>query len=149
MTIEEKLRQLKELREKALKGGGEERIKRQHAKGKLTARERIEYLLDDGSFMEIGMFITHRNPDIRGRYLGDGIVAGFGTVDGRPVAVFAHDFTVIGGTVSGTNARKIVQIMDTALRVGIPVIGLNDSGGARIQDGVESLGGYAENCGYG
>ncbi len=144
MNIEEKLKQLKELRERAFKGGGEERIKRQHSKGKLTARERIDYLLDEGSFMEIGMFVTHRNPDIKEKYLGDGVVAGFGTIDGRPVAVFAHDFTVIGGTISESNAKKIVQIMDTALRVGIPVIGLNDSGGARIQDGVGSLAGYAE-----
>lgn len=144
MNIEEKLRQLKELRERAFKGGGEERIKEQHSKGKLTARERIDYLLDEGSFMEIGMFVTHRNPDIKDKYLGDGVVAGFGTIDGRPVAVFAHDFTVIGGTISESNAKKIVQIMDTALRVGIPVIGLNDSGGARIQDGVGSLAGYAE-----
>jgi propionyl-CoA carboxylase beta chain len=144
MSIEEKLKQLKEYREKALKGGGEERIKRQHEKGKLTARERIEYLLDEGSFMEIGMFVTHRNPDVKEKYLGDGVIAGFGTIDGRPVAIFAHDFTVMGGTISESNAKKIVQIMDTALRVGIPVIGLNDSGGARIQDGVGSLGGYAE-----
>ncbi len=144
MSIEEKLRQLKELKRKVYEGGGAERIKRQHYKGKLTARERIEYLLDEGSFMEIGVFVTHRNPDVKQKYYGDGVIAGFGTIDGRPVGIFAHDFTVIGGTISESNAKKIVQVMDTAMRVGVPVIGLNDSGGARIQDGVASLGGYAE-----
>jgi len=127
-------------------GGGETRIKKQHQKRKLTARERIEYLLDEGSFEEIGMLVTHRTTDFGMQdqlYLGDGVVTGYGTISGRMVYIFAQDFTVFGGALSETHAEKICKIMDHALKVGAPLIGLNDSGGARIQEGVESLAGYA------
>jgi propionyl-CoA carboxylase beta chain len=133
--------------EAALAGGGSERIERQHRAGKLTARERLERLLDAGSFVEIGRFVTHRATDFGmqdQRVPGDGVVTGYGTIDGRLVCVFAQDFTVFGGSLGAAHAQKIVRIMDHALRVGAPVIGLNDSGGARIQEGVESLGGYAD-----
>ena len=128
-------------------GGGEERIKKQHAKKKLTARERVDYLLDEGSFEEIGVLVTHRTTDFgmeKEIYFGDGVVTGYGTVNGRLVYVFAQDFTVFGGALSETHAEKICKIMDQAVKVGAPVIGLNDSGGARIQEGVKSLGGYAD-----
>ncbi|HFA51486.1 MAG TPA: acyl-CoA carboxylase subunit beta [Bacteroidetes bacterium] len=128
-------------------GGGEARIKKQHAKGKLTARERIHFLLDDGSFEEIGMFVTHRTKEFgmeNQRFPGDGVVTGYGTVNGRLTYVFAQDFTVFGGSLSETHAEKICKIMDLAVKNGAPVIGLNDSGGARIQEGVRSLGGYAD-----
>ena len=128
-------------------GGGEARIERQHQKGKLTARERIHFLLDKGSFEEIGMFVTHRCVDFgmeKQKYYGDGVVTGYGSIDGRIVYVFAQDFTVFGGSLSETQAEKICKIMDMALKNGAPVIGLNDSGGARIQEGVQSLGGYAD-----
>ena len=131
----------------ALKGGGEERIKSQHRKGKLTARERIHFLLDEGSFEEIGMLVTHRATDFgldKEKYPGDGVVTGYGTIDGRQVYVFAQDFTVFGGSLSETHAEKICKIMDLAMQNGCPVIGLNDSGGARIQEGVVSLAGYAD-----
>lgn len=131
----------------AVKGGGEKRIESQHKKGKLTARERITILLDEGSFEEIGMFVTHRSQDFgmeKEIYLGDGVVTGYGTVDGRLVYVFSQDFTVFGGSLSETHAEKICKIMDLAMKNGAPVIGLNDSGGARIQEGVVSLGGYAD-----
>jgi propionyl-CoA carboxylase beta chain len=131
----------------AEKGGGEERIARQHQSGKLTARERIDMFLDAGSFVELDRFKTHRCSDFgmgEQRILGDGVVTGYGLVEGRQVFVFAQDFTVFGGSLSETNAAKIVKIMDTAMRVGAPVIGLNDSGGARIQEGVKSLAGYAD-----
>jgi propionyl-CoA carboxylase beta chain len=131
----------------ALKGGGEKRIEAQHKKGKLTARERIDLLLDPGSFEEIGMFVTHRSTDFgmeKEQYLGDGVVTGYGTVNGRLVYVFSQDFTVFGGSLSETHAEKICKIMDLAMENGAPVIGLNDSGGARIQEGVVSLGGYAD-----
>src|SRR6478736_3056218 len=131
----------------ALAGGGPARVERQHGAGKLTARERIARLLDPGSFVEIGRFVTHRATDFgmqEQRIPGDGVVTGYGTVDGRRVFVFAQDFTVFGGSLGAAHAQKIVRIMDHALRVGAPVIGLNDSGGARIQEGVESLGGYAD-----
>src|SRR5262245_4287454 len=134
-------------RQSARAGGGPERIARQHASSRLTARERIELLLDRGSFLERGVFVTHDCTDFGigdRRPTGDGVVCGHGTIDGRPVAVFAQDFTVFGGTLSLSNARKITQIMDLALQNGTPIIGLNDSGGARIQEGVKSLGGYAE-----
>lgn len=137
---------LKELRQKALLAGGQERIDDQHKKGKLTARERIELLLDPGSFEEIGMFVQHRSTDFgveKQKYLGDGVVTGHGKIKGRPVAVFSQDFTVFGGSLSEAHAEKICRIIDHALKLGIPVIGLNDSGGARIQEGVVSLGGYA------
>ncbi|MCB0618656.1 MAG: methylmalonyl-CoA carboxyltransferase, partial [Saprospiraceae bacterium] len=147
MDIQEKVRQLVVQRERARLGGGEKRIASQHRKGKLTARERIDLLLDDGSFEEYDMFVTHRCHDFgleQEQYLGDGVVTGRGTIDGRVVYVFAQDFTVFGGSLSETYAQKICKIMDQALKVGAPIIGLNDSGGARIQEGVRSLAGYAE-----
>jgi propionyl-CoA carboxylase beta chain len=128
-------------------GGGQARIESQHKKGKLTARERLHFLLDEGSFEEIGMFVTHRSTEFgmqREKYLGDGVVTGYGTIHGRLVYVFSQDFTVFGGSLSETHAEKICKIMDLALKNGAPVIGLNDSGGARIQEGVVSLGGYAD-----
>ena len=145
-----KQNQIEELlskREQARMGGGEERIKSQHKKGKFTARERIEKVLDEGSFEEYDMFVTHRCTDFgleNEHYMGDGVVTGRGTIDGRVVFVFAQDFTVFGGSLSETFARKICKIMDQAIKVGAPVIGINDSGGARIQEGVNSLAGYAE-----
>ena len=136
-----------EMRAEALKGGGEKRIEKQHQKGKLTARERVNLLLDKGSFEEIDAFVTHRS-DAFGlgnqKILGDGIITGYGKINGRPVYVFSQDFTVFGGSLSETFAEKMCKIMDLALKNGIPLIGLNDSGGARIQEGVSSLGGYAE-----
>ena len=131
----------------AKQGGGDARIAAQHKKGKLTARERLHFLLDEGSFEEIGMLVTHRATDFgidKEKYLGDGVVTGFGTINGRLVYVFAQDFTVFGGSLSETHAKKICRIMDLAMQNGAPVIGLNDSGGARIQEGVVSLGGYAD-----
>ncbi|MHB1105578.1 MAG: acyl-CoA carboxylase subunit beta [Lutibacter sp.] len=128
-------------------GGGEIRIEKQHAKKKLTARERVQYLLDEGSFEEMGLLVTHRSTDFgmeKELYFGDGVVTGFGTINGRLVYVFAQDFTVFGGALSETHAEKICKIMDQAVKVGAPIIGLNDSGGARIQEGVRSLGGYAD-----
>ncbi|MDR3704311.1 MAG: acyl-CoA carboxylase subunit beta [Paludibacteraceae bacterium] len=147
MDNTEKLEQLIELREKAKLGGGQKRIDSQHNKGKFTARERIEMLLDEGSFEELDMFVTHRCTDFgleKETYLGDGVVTGSGTVDGRLVYVFAQDFTVFGGSLSETFALKICKVMDMAMKMGAPVIGINDSGGARIQEGVQSLAGYAE-----
>ena len=141
------MRRLDEMNEKALLGGGVERIKKQHEGGKLTARERVDLLLDPGSFVEIGRFVTHRSTDFgmeNQKVLGDGVVTGHGAVDGRKVFVFAQDFTVFGGSLSGAYAQKICKVMDAAMKVGAPVIGLNDSGGARIQEGVESLAGYAD-----
>lgn len=138
---------LQQKRDEAKLGGGKERIEAQHAKGKLTARERIHFLLDEGSFEEIGMLVTHRSTDFgmeKQQYLGDGVVTGYGTVNGRLVYVFSQDFTVFGGSLSETHAEKICKIMDLAMKNGAPVIGLNDSGGARIQEGVVSLGGYAD-----
>ncbi|CAH1000342.1 Propionyl-CoA carboxylase beta chain [Neolewinella maritima] len=128
-------------------GGGQKRIDKQHQKGKLTARERITYLLDAGSFEEIGALVTHRTTDFDMQdqvFLGDGVVTGYGAIDGRLVYVFAQDFTVFGGSLSETHAEKICKVMDMAVKVGAPLIGLNDSGGARIQEGVRSLGGYAD-----
>jgi methylmalonyl-CoA decarboxylase subunit alpha len=147
MALENKISELLDKREKAKLGGGEERIKSQHKKGKLTARERVEKLLDEGSFEEYDMFVTHRCRDFgleNEQYLGDGVITGRGTIDGRVVFVFSQDFTVFGGSLSETFARKICKIMDQAMKVGAPVIGINDSGGARIQEGVNSLAGYAE-----
>ncbi|MFN1834618.1 acyl-CoA carboxylase subunit beta [Balneola sp. MJW-20] len=142
-----KVERLQKLREDALKGGGEARIKKQHDKGKLTARERIDLLLDKGSFEEVDKFVTHRSSAFgldKQQILGDGVVTGYGTIHGRPVYVFSQDFTVFGGSLSETHAEKICKIMDLAMKNGVPLIGLNDSGGARIQEGVSSLGGYAE-----
>ena len=128
-------------------GGGQKRIDKQHAKGKLTAHERIHFLLDEGSFEEMGALVTHRTKDFdmdKQIIYGDGVVTGYGTINGRQVCVFSQDFTVFGGALSETHAEKICKIMDMALKIGVPVIGLNDSGGARIQEGVRSLGGYAD-----
>jgi propionyl-CoA carboxylase beta chain len=146
MTRDEILR-LRELRTQAMLGGGEKRIEQQHGRGKLTARERLDLLLDPGSFVEFDAFVTHRATDFgldQERYLGDGVVTGHGTIDGRLVFVFSQDFTVFGGSLSEAHAEKICKIMDLAVQVGAPIIGLNDSGGARIQEGVVSLGGYAD-----
>src|SRR5688500_4543796 len=138
------------LREKSLlaeKGGGEARVEKQRASGKMTARGRIDFFLDEGSFEEFDKFVVHRSTDFglsEQKYLGDGVVTGHGLVDGREVFVFAQDFTVFGGSLSETHAQKICKVMDFALKVGAPVVGLNDSGGARIQEGVVSLGGYAD-----
>jgi propionyl-CoA carboxylase beta chain len=138
---------LDDLDRRAEEGGGAERVRRQHDAGKLTARERIELLFDAGSFEEVDKFVTHRCRDFgmeRQIIPGDGVVAGSGRIDGRLVYAFAQDFTVFGGSLSETNAAKIVKIMDLAMKMGAPVVGLNDSGGARIQEGVVSLGGYAD-----
>ncbi len=146
-SIEDKLKELQTLREQARMGGGEKRIEAQHGKGKYTARERIERLLDEGSFEEFDMFVTHRQSEFgleKQQYLSDGVVTGHGTINGRQVLVFSQDFTVLGGSLGEMFAKKIVKIMDYAVKVGAPVIGLNDSGGARIQEGVLSLGGYAD-----
>ena len=145
--MDSKIKTLNEKLQKAYIGGGEVRIKKQHAKKKLTARERINYLMDEGSFEEIGTLVTHRTKDFgmeKQKFYGDGVITGYGTVDGRLVYVFAQDFTVFGGSLSETHAEKICKIMDMAVNVGAPLIGLNDSGGARIQEGVRSLGGYAD-----
>lgn len=138
---------LEELNKEALLGGGQERIDRQHEAGKLTARERIDILLDEDSFVEVDRFVKHRSSDFgidKQRYAGDGVVSGYGTVEGRLVYVYAQDFTIVGGSLSGANAKKICKVMEMALKNGAPMIGLCDSGGARIQEGVESLGGYAD-----
>ena len=143
----EKYELLDRKNQEALLGGGEDRIKSQHKKGKLTARERLHMLIDEGTFQEIGKFVTHRCKDFgleNQHFLGDGVVTGFGNINGRLVYVFSQDFTVFGGSLSETHAEKIVKIMDLALKNGAPIIGLNDSGGARIQEGVVSLGGYAD-----
>jgi acetyl-CoA carboxylase carboxyltransferase component len=145
--MENKIKELMELRKQARMGGGEKRIEAQHKKGKMTARERIDILLDPGSFEEFDMFVSHRCIDFgldQQQYLSDGVVTGYGTIDGRLVYIFSQDFTVFGGSLSEMYAEKICKVMDKALKVGAPVIGINDSGGARIQEGVKSLGGYAE-----
>jgi len=145
--LQEKIEHLQKLREQAKLGGGEKRIAAQHKKGKLTARERLELLLDEGSFEEIDMFVSHRSHDFGladNKIMGDGVVTGHGTINGRLTFVFSQDFTVFGGSLAEAHAEKICKIMDMALKVGAPLIGLNDSGGARIQEGVVSLGGYAD-----
>lgn len=145
--MEEKINKLNERILEAHLGGGQKRIDKQHAKKKLTARERIDYLLDDGSFEEMGLMVTHRTTDFgmeNEQYFGDGVVTGYGTINSRLVYVYAQDFTVFGGALSETHAEKICKVMDLAVKVGAPIIGLNDSGGARIQEGVRSLGGYAD-----
>ncbi len=147
MSIEEKLARLEELRRQAELGGGAERIEAQHARGKLSARERLDLLLDEGSFIELDRFVTHRSTDFGledRKILGDGVVTGYGTVHGRLVYAFSQDFTVFGGSLSEAHAEKIVKLQEMAVRNGAPIIGLNDSGGARIQEGVVSLGGYAD-----
>lgn len=146
-TMQDKIKQLEEMKAEALLGGGEKRIESQHKKGKLTARERIALLLDEGSFEEIGQLVTHRSTNFgleNQRFYGDGVITGYGTVHGRTIYVFAQDFTVFGGSLAEAHAQKICRIMDLAMQNGAPVIGLNDSGGARIQEGVVSLGGYAD-----
>ncbi|HEY2932147.1 MAG TPA: acyl-CoA carboxylase subunit beta [Acidobacteriota bacterium] len=147
MDLKDKLEELEKRNRAAELGGGQARVERQHSAGKLTARERVELLLDEGSFNEVDKFVTHRCNDFgmdQQRIPGDGVVTGYGKIDGRLMFVFAQDFTVFGGSLSETYAQKICKIMDLALRMGAPVIGLNDSGGARIQEGVVSLGGYAD-----
>ena len=143
----EKIKALIAKREEARLGGGEKAIEKQHARGKYTARERIDMLLDEGSFEEFDMFKLHRCTNFgmeKKQYLGDGVVAGSGTIDGRLVYIFAQDFTVNGGSLSETMAEKICKVMDMGMKMGAPVIGINDSGGARIQEGINALGGYAE-----
>src|SRR5438874_945098 len=147
MSMREKLELLQQRRAQSELGGGAERIAAQHDKGKMTARERLEVLLDAGTFVELDRFVTHRSTDFGladEKYLGDGVVTGYGRIDGRLVYVFSQDFTVFGGSLSEAHAEKICKVMDLALKNGAPVIGLNDSGGARIQEGVVSLGGYAD-----
>jgi len=145
--LEKKIQNLLKKREHALLGGGQARIDSQHKKGKLTARERLHFLMDEGSFQEIGMLVAHRSTDFgmeKEHYPGDGVVTGYGTINGRLTYVFSQDFTVFGGSLSETHAEKICKLMDMAMKNGAPLIGLNDSGGARIQEGVVSLGGYAD-----
>jgi propionyl-CoA carboxylase beta chain len=147
MDLEQKFQLLEKKNQEAELGGGPDRIQAQHARGKMTARERLQFFLDEGSFVELDKFVTHRCTDFGmddKQFLGDGVITGYGTVSGRHVYVYAQDFTVFGGSLSATQARKICKLLDLALKNGKPVIGLNDSGGARIQEGVESLGGYAE-----
>src|SRR5207302_8594761 len=147
MDLEQMLQELKRRDQLAQEGGGKERRERQHKEGKMSARERIEFLLDEGTFEETDRFVTHRTNEFglsEQKYYGDGFITGYGRIDGRLVFVFAQDFTVFGGSLSETNAAKIVNIMHMPARVGAPLIGLNDSGGARIQEGVVSLGGYAD-----
>src|ERR687884_98705 len=147
MTMREKLDLLEQRRAESELGGGEARLRAQHDKGKLSARERLEILLDEGSFVELDRFVVHRSTDFgldSQHILGDGVVTGYGRIDGRLVYVFSQDFTVFGGSLSEAHAEKICKIMDLAMKAGAPVIGLNDSGGARIQEGVVSLGGYAD-----
>ena len=136
---------IESLRKQSQSGGGDERVKQQHHQGKLTARERISLLLDPGSFQELYAFVTHKNSDFATKqFVGDGVVTGYGTVRGRPVYLYSQDFTALGGSISSSHARKICKVLDQAMAVGAPVIGINDSGGARIQDGVESLAGVAD-----
>lgn len=145
--MKDKFEELSKRKSEAMLGGGKDKIEAQHKKGKLTARERIELLVDEGSFEEVDMFVKHRATNFgldKINYPGDGVVTGFAKIEGRPVALFSQDFTVFGGSLSETHAEKIVKIMNMAMKAGIPVIGLNDSGGARIQEGVNSLGGYAD-----
>lgn len=147
MGLKENLEELKNRNDEALQGGGAERIKRHHAAGKLTARERIELLLDPGSFVELDRLKTHRCTDFemdKKKTPGDGVVTGYGTVDGRQIFVFSQDFTVFGGSLSGAFSEKVCKVMDLAMKTGSPVVGINDSGGARIQEGVVSLAGYAD-----
>jgi propionyl-CoA carboxylase beta chain len=147
LSTADKLARLRQLRDESTVGGGPERVEQQHQRGKLTARERLELLLDEGTFLELDAFVTHRATDFdidQEVYLGDGVVTGHGAIDGRSVFVYAQDFTVFGGSLSEAHAEKIVKVMDLALENGAPIIGLSDSGGARIQEGVVSLGGYAD-----
>src|SRR5438477_3112496 len=147
MTMKELSKELGDLRERSEEGGGKDKIEDQHSKGKMTARERIVALVDPGSFVEMDRFVVHQTADFgmaEKKILGDGVVTGYGKIDGRTVYLFSHDFTVFGGSLGEMFSRKVTKIMDLALKTGVPVIGINDSGGARIQEGVVSLGGYAE-----
>jgi len=147
MSLKDMFERLEKLNAQAELGGGEKRIAKQHESGKLTARERINLLLDEGSFIEMDKFVTHRCTDFgmeKQKIPGDGVVTGYGTINGRKIYIFAQDFTIFGGSLSGAYAEKVVKIMDLAMKHGVPLIGLNDSGGARIQEGVVSLGGYAD-----
>jgi propionyl-CoA carboxylase beta chain len=147
MSVEEKIERLRQMKVESSLGGGESRLQRQHAQGKLTARERVELLLDKGSFVELDRFVTHRSHDFgmdEQLILGDGVVTGYGTIDGRLVYVYSQDFTVFGGSLSEAHAGKICKVIDLAMKNGAPVVGMNDSGGARIQEGVMSLGGYGD-----
>lgn len=147
MSIDPKILELRQKREEARLGGGQKRVEQQHAKGKLTARERVDLLLDEGSFQEIGMFVTSQATELgmdRERFLGDGVITGYGTINGRLVYIFSQDFGVLGGSLGEAHAQKIVRVMEMAMKNGAPIIGINDSGGARIQEGVVSLGGYAD-----
>ncbi|MDP6755609.1 MAG: carboxyl transferase domain-containing protein, partial [Candidatus Marinimicrobia bacterium] len=146
MNTGDKLNRLDQMRERAHQGGGKARIQMQHDKGKLTARERLDILLDKNSFIEMDMFVSHRNYDFgmdEQKFLTDGVITGYGTIDGRKIMVFSQDFTIFGGSLSEAFSEKICKVMDMALKLGIPIVGLNDSGGARIQEGVVSLAGYA------
>src|SRR6056297_4013831 len=145
MTMDDRIEELREKREKARQGGGEDRIAKQHDKGKMTARERIDYFLDDDTFQEFDQFRTHRNHTFgmeEKQLLTDGVVTGYGEVNGRTTFVFAHDFTVFGGSLGEVFAEKITKVMDMAMEVGAPIVGLNDSAGTRIQEGVTSLAGF-------
>ena len=147
MADNPKIQQLREIRAKGRLGGGPERIEAQHKRGRLTARERIDLLLDKGSFREVDAFVEHRTTDFgldQQKYMGDSVVTGWGTIEGRLVYVFSQDFTVFGGSLGEVHAEKVCKVMDMALKNGAPIIGLNDSGGARIQEGVVSLGAYAD-----
>ena len=147
LTRQDKYDQFEKKNKEAELGGGEKRIERQHKANRLTARERLQFLLDPNTFVELDKFVTHRATDFgmeKNKILGDGVVTGYGKIDDRLVYVFAQDFTVFGGTLSRANADKVIKIMELAMKMGAPIIGLNDSGGARIQEGVESLGGYAD-----
>src|SRR5437660_6308967 len=147
MSVKENIERIRELSRQAELGGGEDRQRRQRESGRMTARERVEFLLDRGSFIELDKFKTHRCDDFgmdERRLPGDGVVTGYGTIEGRQVCVFSQDFTVFGGSLSGAFAEKVCKVMDLAMKTGCPVIGLNDSGGARIQEGVVSLAGYAD-----
>ncbi|UCF26951.1 MAG: methylmalonyl-CoA carboxyltransferase, partial [Chloroflexota bacterium] len=147
MSHQKKIEDLRYRKAKSRQGGGEERIAAQHKRGRLTARERIDLLLDKGSFREVDAFVEHRTNDFdldKQKYLGDSVVTGWGTINERLVYVFSQDFTVFGGSLGEVHAEKVCKLLDMALKNGAPVIGLNDSGGARIQEGVVSLGGYAD-----
>jgi propionyl-CoA carboxylase beta chain len=147
MTVDPIIQQLRELRAQGRLGGGQERIEAHHGRGRLTARERLDLLLDKGSFREVDAFVVHRTQDFgldQQKYLGDSVITGWGTINGRLVYVYSQDFTVFGGSLGEVHAEKICKILDMAIKNGAPVIGLNDSGGARIQEGVVSLGGYAD-----
>src|SRR3989441_822214 len=146
MTMKGLSKELADLRERSEEGGGKDKIEDQHSMGKMTARERIVALVDPGSFVEMDRFVVHQTADFGmagKKILGDGVVTGYGKIDGRPVYLFSHDFTVFGGSLGEMFARKVTKIMDLALKTGVPIIGINDSGGARIQEGGVSLGGYA------